>query len=824
MPRSPLARPAALLVLLALLAAPLAASRLSGVRVERLENGLTVMVLEDPALPLVSTQVLYRVGGRTENPGETGLAHFVEHMAFRASESFPDTGVVSRIYAAGGEWHGYTWIDQTTYFETVPAGQLGLVLAIQADRMARLLLPAGELEAERGAVLTELRGYQNDPASRLNDAVVAASFVEHPYRHNVIGWEADVRQITHADVEAFYRRHYVPANAVLAVAGDVRAEEVLALARRAFGALPGGAPTPLPRSVEPPQRGVRRVELHGGGARNRFQIAYRAPAATNPDFPAFLLLQALLAGSSGASFRQDGDPFPARPGSRLHGAAESVNVFFAATAAPYVLGISGAADPSVPAARVEEEIERRIADLRERHVPAEELERARRDLLTELLLDVETTEDAAHQMAYYEGIGAFEVLRRLPGLVAAVTPEDLRRAAAARLQPYRRTIGWLHAGPPLPEMKGADAGDAPRGVSTVGRISSEPQAASESPAADREPMVRRLENGVVLIARRVPRVPAGHLLAVVPGAISSAGAIANIKTDSPSWRHTSLGLRFRTGELPEALAEVRKASAAAKPLPAPDPAAVEDPGQRLDLALRGLLGAAPVSGGSPAPLVVAAVGDLDEAEALRLMTEAFGGLPSPRSVRSGALRPGRREEVVSLAGRGLAQSQLGYAVPAPPPSDPAADAWRILLYIMSHDYEGRLGKDLIARRGLAYYIGSRYHSDGRAAWIAITTGVNPENLEPARKRFAELMDALRRSPPTEAEVEEAKEHLIGRRITAPMSNEEISAAYAREWIEQGRLLSDEEFARRVRSVTRERVLEIVPRFLDGATAVVDVAR
>ncbi|HEX7183684.1 MAG TPA: insulinase family protein [Thermoanaerobaculia bacterium] len=813
----PRARPSALLLLLALLAAPLSASRLSQAQVERLENGLTVMVLEDHTLPLVSTQMLYRIGGRTENPGETGLAHFVEHMAFRASANFPDTDVVSRIYAVGGEWHGYTWIDQTTYFETVPVDQLGLALAIQADRMARLLLPAGELEAERGAVLTELRGYENDPASRLDDAVMAASFVEHPYRNNVIGWEADVRQIAHADVETFYRRHYVPANAVLAVAGDVRTEEVLALVRRAFGAIPGGAPTPLPRSVEPPQRGVRRVDLHGGGSRSRFQIVYRAPAATDPDFPAFLLLQALLAGSSGASFRQDGDPFPARPGSRLHGVGQSVNVFFAATAAPYVLSIAGAADPSAPAARIEEEIERRIADLRERPVPAEELDRVRRDFLTELVLDVETTEDAAHQMAFYEGIGAFEVLRRLPALVDALTPEDLQRAAAARLQPYQRTIGWVHAGPPLilPPTVPSSPGRG-EGVGEGGQ-------GGEGLPADRAPRIRRLKNGVTLIARQVPRVPAGYLRVVVPSTVSSEGTITDIATDSPVWRHTSLGLRFRAGELPRALAEARKALATAKAQPAPDPATIEDPEQRLDLALRALLGASPASGGPLSPVVVVAVGDLDEAEVLRLMAEAFAGLPSPLPLRSNPLQLERREEVIPLAGRGLAQSQLGYAVPAPPPSDPASDAWRILLYILSHDYEGRLGKDLIARRGLIYYIGSRYQSDGQAAWIAMTTGVNPESLEPTRKRFAELMNALRDSPPTEAEIEEAKRHLIGRRITAPMSNEEISAAYAREWIEQGRLLSDDDFERRVRSVTREQVLAIVPRFLDGATVVVDVA-
>ena len=112
-----------LLSVLSLAAGPAAARELRP-HVERLENGLTVMLQEDHAQPLLSIQMLYRVGGRTESTGETGLAHFVEHMAFRATENFPDTQVVSRIYEAGGEWHGYTWIDETTYFETMPADRL----------------------------------------------------------------------------------------------------------------------------------------------------------------------------------------------------------------------------------------------------------------------------------------------------------------------------------------------------------------------------------------------------------------------------------------------------------------------------------------------------------------------------------------------------------------------------------------------------------------------------------------------------------------------------------------------------------------------------
>jgi zinc protease len=815
-------RPALALGLALAAAALPAAGRDLSPQVERLANGLTVMVLEDHAQPLVSTQVLYRAGGRTEAPGATGLAHFVEHMAFRATENFPDTQVVGRVYGAGGEWHGYTWIDQTTYFETLPADRLDLALAIEADRMARLMIsdsPAEEIEAERGAVLNELHGYENDPASRLYDAVIAASFREHPYRNNVIGWEADVEALTRGEIAGFYHRFYAPANAVLAVVGDVDGAKVMELVHKNFDALPAGERAPLPRSPEPPQLGERRVELHGGGGRDRFQIAWRAPAASDPDYPTFLLLQAVLSGSPGASFLQDEEPFPAHPGSRLHGlpGVESLRTFFAPTAQPYVFSLSGTAELRTSSARIEGEIEKRIAALRERPVPAAELEAARRQLQDALVLDDETTEDAAHQMAFFEGIGAFETLRRLPELVAGVTAEDVRRVAASRLQPWQRTIGWLRSGPPPAAPATPVVTPPPPALRSVEGGLSEPE------AADRFPLTRKLGNGVGLIALRLPHVPAGVLRVVVPAdSVSFADASLDVTPDEPSWRHTSLAIPFRTGELATAVERARRAMAGAKPEPPDDPpAAVDDPEALLRLTLRGLLGAGLTPSPGPlAPVVVVAVGDLDEAEAIRLMESAFGKLPSPRPLAAMPLEVKKSAETVALPGR--AQSELGYAVPAAAPSAPEADAWRILLYTMSHGYEGRLGKELIARLGLLYYIDSRYDSDGRSAWISLVTGVDPDKMAAARARFADLLGHLRDEPPTDLEIDEAKQHLIGRRATAAMSNDEVSAAFAREWIDQGRLLTDDEFARRVRAVTRGQVLALVPRFLNGATAVVDV--
>ena len=103
--------------------------------IQQLDNGLTVILLEDRNFPVASVQMLYRVGARDEVTGKTGLAHFLEHMAFRDSLNFPDTDLVSSIYAIGGEWHGYTWIDQTTYFATVPKEEIDLLLRVEADRM-----------------------------------------------------------------------------------------------------------------------------------------------------------------------------------------------------------------------------------------------------------------------------------------------------------------------------------------------------------------------------------------------------------------------------------------------------------------------------------------------------------------------------------------------------------------------------------------------------------------------------------------------------------------------------------------------------------------
>ncbi|MGB5159814.1 MAG: insulinase family protein [Thermoanaerobaculia bacterium] len=793
--------------LLALLfASPVAGFDLSRAEVSRLDNGLTLIVLEDQTFPVVSVQMLYRVGARHEEVGRTGMAHFLEHMAFRDTQNFPDTEVVSRIYAVGGEWHAYTWLDQTTYFETLPSEYLDLALRIEADRMARLLIPADQVDPERGAVLAEMHGYENDPSSVLHDAVLMMSFLQHPYRNNTIGWESDVESIQYADIVDFYERYYQPANAVLVVVGDISVPEVQQQVDVLFGPLAGGHRATPPPTVEPLQMGVRRLTYEGTAAQNTFKIAYRAPAVNDSDYVAFLVLQEVLAGGSGVNFSQNEWGDAVRSGARLDGTVEDLVTWFIPTAAPYVFTLGGSLDLTASSEETEARIEAALAGVRDRPIEPEELEAAKKHLLRELVFDVETTEDAAHQLAFFAGLDGLDVLLDLPARIAAVTAEDIQRVALTYLRPEQRTIGWYLAGravepaEPRDPVMGSRNGWAP------------PAVEMDEPRSPSAPKVSRLGNGMPLVLQRVSLSPTAFLRILVPTTGVEFGG--NARKDYPFWRQTSLDFRFENSELRETLQRARSILASGRPLEvAPATGELRDPESRLSAELDDVLGVHPLASGSEAA-AVALVGDFDEATALAHVEEALGDV-EVASIPSGpSLTLAERSRVVELD-FAIAQAQLGYVVPAPPPSDPESWAWRMLLYVMSHGYEGRLGKEAISRQGLVYYIDSSYDSAGTQARVALKIGVDPGKLAPMRELLVESLDDLQRHPPTEQEVAEAKQHLLGRRQSSAQSNEEISAALLDEWVGEGRLLSSEEFAAVVSSVSRESVLEVIPRFIAG---------
>ena len=217
-----------------------------------LDNGLDVIVHEDHHCPIVAVNVWYHVGSKNERPGRTGFAHLFEHLMFEGS-AHHDSGYFRPLQAAGGALNGSTSADRTNYWEVVPRGALERALWMESDRMGYLLpaLTREKLDTQRDVVLNERRqSYENRPYGRASMALMAARHPpEHPYHWPVIGWPEDVRAATLDDVREFFAAYYHPANASLAIAGDVDADHAIRAARAHFEEIPAG---PSPRTVTAP--------------------------------------------------------------------------------------------------------------------------------------------------------------------------------------------------------------------------------------------------------------------------------------------------------------------------------------------------------------------------------------------------------------------------------------------------------------------------------------------------------------------------------------------------------------------------------------------
>ncbi len=812
----------------------------------QLANGLRVLLLEEHTFPSASVQMLYRVGARNEPVGQSGIAHFLEHMAFRATENFPDTDVVSRIYAAGGEWHGYTWIDQTTYFSTVPSDQLELLLRIEADRMQRLLIEPRWIEPEKGAVLAEMHGYENDPASVLHDAVVFTAFQAHPYRNNVIGWETDIQALRHADVLDFYRRHYVPANAVLAVVGDIDSAAVLERVEHWFSDFPAAAPTPLPHTTEPAQKGERRIELLGAGDSHYFEIAWPAPAANDPDFAAMLVLQQWLTGGTGVNFMQQYGTSPVQPRSALDGRFESLSSWYPPAAQGYLFSLQGTVSADADPRQVEQIIDDALRRVREGQLDAEVIEASKQRVQEELVYDLASHEHTAHQLAYYAGLDALDEWLVLPQSVARVGAADLQALATRHFQPWQRTIGWYRAGDPPPVQAAPSIGTArtesatesasksAAGLPASGVASGPAEAGSAisgGSAANRmhsakgqlpEPQTLRTGNGLPVLVQANPATASSYVSLVLVGAGWQGSSY--LQTDHPAWGYSSLSapslpdntaatLGMLLGEL-SALAALQESGLE-----------TGDPYARLQHEMEGILGLEKPATAQPSISLVTLSGQVPDAQLHQIMARLNDvdstTLAAPAS-QSAAQAPQQDRRVEWP--RDLAQAQLAYVYPAPLPTAPEYLAWRALQYILAHDYEGRLGKEAISNRGLAYFIDSQYRSDGRRAWIGLSTGVDPAKLATLEALFREQVAGLQQRPPTPAEVEEARNHLLGRLGTERQTNAELAAGLAENWLWNGRLPGVGEQSQAIRQLDREDILQAVPGLLRGRYVVIEAGK
>jgi zinc protease len=264
-----------------------------------LDNGLTVLVHEHHDAPLVAVNVWYHVGSKNETPGLTGFAHLFEHLMFEGSKHH-DKGYFGPLQDAGASLNGSTNADRTNYWETVPREALDLALWLESDRMGHLLpaLTDAKLTNQRDVVLNERRqNYENRPYGLASFALLGALYPpEHPYHWPTIGWPDDISAASLADVSAFFARYYHPANATLAIAGDVDAADAIDRARAFFGDIPAGPAVAPVRPPTPALNARLRLMLEDRVELPRIYIAWHSPALFADGDADFDLLGEILGG------------------------------------------------------------------------------------------------------------------------------------------------------------------------------------------------------------------------------------------------------------------------------------------------------------------------------------------------------------------------------------------------------------------------------------------------------------------------------------------------------------------------------------------------
>lgn len=366
-----------LLILTCLVYRPAAAA--GSAKSFKLDNGLQVVVVPHHRAALVTHSIWYRAGAADDPPGQTGLAHFVEHLMFKDVETH-ESGSFSKLVARlGGQDDGATDLDVTYYYQSIARAHLDRVMALEAARMARLRLSKAAVKAERDVVLEELA---SDPVHIVfEDRMRAALYLFHPYGNPVIGRPADVASLSREQALEFHRRHYAPNNAVVVIVGDVTVDEVKAIAAKTYGMVPTGMVSPNPMFVsyqrrhEPRPGAARRIRMRDPRVgRPIFKRLYRAVNKTKADPGTTAALRLLT------------DILAIGPNSRLYRSLVTQQGIVTSTDGAYFgarrdyseVSISAEAASGHSLSDVEAAVDRVIADVVAHGVTPTELERSKR--------------------------------------------------------------------------------------------------------------------------------------------------------------------------------------------------------------------------------------------------------------------------------------------------------------------------------------------------------------------------------------------------------------------------------------------------------------
>ena len=415
-----------------------ASSFVDRLQIDYLKNGLKVITIEDHKDPIVSFQIWYKVGGRDEVPGKTGLAHLTEHMMFKGSKKY-GKGEVSRLVAKhGGNENAFTGQDYTGYFQKFAKEKLYISLEVESDRMTNLVIDPEEFLLERDVVMEERRSrVEDDPTSAVVEEMFSTAFKVHPYRNPTIGWMNDLQNLTHEDLIAWYKTYYVPNNATIILVGDFDRKEALKDIRKHFESIPKGPEPPKMTIVEPEQLGERRVWVNKEAQLPFIFSGYKVPSIGHEDeFALEMIANVLSAGKSSRLYRSlvYEKQMAIYAGGSYDGLSNGPSLFY------FYAGVK----PGMDVDKVENAIYDELDKLIESGVTERELQKAKNQVEASFIMMQDSIFYQAMQIGRYQSanIEPSYLLSYLDN-IRKVSGEDIKRVAKKYFIKDKRTVGIL---------------------------------------------------------------------------------------------------------------------------------------------------------------------------------------------------------------------------------------------------------------------------------------------------------------------------------------------------------------------------------------------
>ncbi|MBI2876642.1 MAG: insulinase family protein [Candidatus Tectomicrobia bacterium] len=480
----------------------------------QLKNGLTVVLQENHATPVVAFNMWVKAGSANETEKEAGISHVFEHMLFKGTNKRPVGMIAQEVEAAGGIINAFTSFDHTVYYLILASRFFETGLDILADAIQNSSFEREELEKEKEVVLEEWRRSQDIPSNMLSDRLFSTSYQRHPYRRPVIGYQETIVGLTREPMLDYFHRWYVPNNMVLVIVGDFQAQEVMPKIEQAFQDFQRQPDPHHERPAEPPQEELKSVLLTKNINQAYMSLAFHIPDIKNVDlYPIDVLALILGQGESSRLYH------------RVKTEKQSVHTLYASAYTPKDPGllIIGAALEAKKAGQALEDILQEVYRLRTEEVSPQELEKAKINLESDFVYQRETVQGQARTLGFFETVtGDAGFQQEYLKQIAQVTAADIQRVANLYLKNANLTVGLLLPEGSAPGIESAEiqqiAEAASKGMEAPKR-SPQPASKAKAPAPSRPVKRVVLENGITLLIKENPAAPIAAISAVFLGGV-----------------------------------------------------------------------------------------------------------------------------------------------------------------------------------------------------------------------------------------------------------------------------------------------------------------